>query len=80
MLSCKEVTLLTSKAMDGSLTWRERAATRLHLLYCRGCQRFRDQIRFLRRAARHGDASIPEDVRLPDSARSRIRSTLQKNR
>lgn len=80
MLSCKEVTLLTSKSMDSSLTWRERTATRLHLLYCRGCQRFRDQIRFLRRAARCGEMPMPENVRLPESARSRIRSVLQKDR
>ncbi len=80
MLSCKEVSLLTSKAMDGSLTWRERATTRLHLLYCRGCQRFRDQIRFLRRAARRAEAPAENDIHLTESARIRIRATLQKNR
>ncbi len=80
MLSCKEVSLLTSKAMDGSLTWRERAATRLHLMYCRGCQRFRDQIRFLRRAARRAETPAENDIHLAESARIRIRATLQKNR
>jgi len=80
MLSCKEVTLLASKAMDTRLGWRERWAVRLHLLYCRGCRRFSEQIQFLRRVARQPGALLAGDTCLSEAARSRIRTTLQGER
>jgi hypothetical protein len=81
MLSCKEVSLLVSRSMDTSLTLRERLAVRLHLLYCRGCRRFRDQVQFLRRAAQRSSESLPAGaVHLPASARERIRAALRRER
>ena len=81
MLSCKEATLLASKAMDTRLTARERWAVRLHLLYCRGCARFARHIQFLRRAARMTTDRMPATVRqLPPAARDRIRTALQGKR
>jgi len=80
MLSCKEVTLLASKALDTRLSWQERWAVRLHLLYCHGCRQFRKQIEFLRRVARRPEATSAGNSRLPESARTRIRSTLQRER
>lgn len=81
MLSCKEVSLLTSRSLDTTLTRREQLAVRLHLLYCRGCTRFRDQIEFLRRAARRSSESLSAGaLRLPDAARERIRTALRRER
>jgi hypothetical protein len=80
MLSCKEVTLLASKALDTRLGWGERLGLRLHLLYCQGCRRFRQQIEFLRQAARRDDAPWADDVRLPEAARTRIRVALRRDR
>lgn len=81
MLSCKQVSLLTSRSMDTALTRREQWAVRLHLLYCRGCQRFRDQAQFLRRAARRSSESLSAGAtRLPAAARERIRAALQGDR
>jgi len=53
MLSCKEVSLLLSKACDQKLPWRTRLAVRLHLLYCRGCTQFEKHLQVLRAAGRH---------------------------
>lgn len=81
MLSCKEVSLLTSRSMDSQLTLAERLAVRFHLFYCRGCTRFREQVRFLRRLARRStETQAADSVRLPEAARERIRAALQRDR
>lgn len=78
MLSCKEISLLLSRSCDQHLTWRERLAVRLHLLYCRGCARFEKQLRFLRAAARRFAESVGSaaDIGLSEDARRRIRAAL----
>jgi hypothetical protein len=38
--------------MDGNLSWPQRLAVRLHLLYCVWCRRYAAQLQFLRRASR----------------------------
>ena len=80
MWSCKEISVLTSKANDSRLGPWDRLAVRVHLLYCRGCRRFRDQIQFLRRAARLPDSPLAGDVHLPEVARTRIRAALRRDR
>ncbi len=80
MLSCKEATLLASKALDTQLTAQERWAVRLHLMYCRGCARFARHIQFLRRAARMPTDLLPAAAKLPQAARERIRTALHRER
>lgn len=81
MLSCKEVSLLLSKACDRKLPWRERLAVRLHLLYCRGCARVERQLQFLRAAARRlaRTGILPDGTKLSATARSRIRAALPRD-
>lgn len=50
MLSCKETTHLLSAAQDRPMTFKERFDLKLHLLICRGCANYREQMDFLRRA------------------------------
>lgn len=50
MKTCKDISGLLSESMDRPLTWRERWAVRLHLLMCRHCSRFQQQVHFLRKA------------------------------
>lgn len=50
MLSCKEATQLMSQKMDGKLSAMNRLSLGLHLLICRGCRNFDDQIQFIRKA------------------------------
>jgi len=81
MLSCKDVSVLLSRACDQDLSWRTRLAIRLHLLYCRGCARFERQLQFLRAAAgRLAQMDIlPDGAKLSASARDRIRAALRRN-
>jgi hypothetical protein len=81
MLSCKEVSLLLSKSCDQKLSRWERLAVRLHLLYCRGCARLKQQLKFLRAAGQRlaQQAAMPDGPMLSHPARSRIREALRRS-
>jgi hypothetical protein len=51
-LHCAEASELMSQALDEPLGLAERIALRGHLLACRSCRRFRDQLNLLRDALR----------------------------
>lgn len=50
--SCKQVTHLVLQAEDRALPLRERLAVRLHMLVCKACPRFADQVALMRSASR----------------------------
>jgi len=56
MYSCEQAARLSSKAMEQPLAPTERMLLRMHLMMCKGCTSFAQQIEFLRRASR----KIPE--------------------
>jgi len=56
MYSCEQAARLSSKAMEQPLAPTERILLRMHLMMCKGCTSFAQQIEFLRRASR----KIPE--------------------
>ncbi len=76
MTTCREATELASRAMDESLSMRERVAMRMHLKICKNCRRFAEQIQQMRRLF---SAEIPDDSSpgLSDDARRRIETELQ---
>lgn len=59
MLKCKAVTRLLSDAQERELSFVERMQLALHLSMCSGCRNYREQIGFLRRAARRYPAGPP---------------------
>ena len=50
--TCRETTELLSQAQDRPLTPREKLLLYIHLPLCNGCRNFREQLAFMRRAAR----------------------------
>lgn len=50
--TCRETSELISQAQDRALTVREKLALYVHLPLCNGCRNFRQQMAFIRRAAR----------------------------
>ncbi len=52
MLSCKESTHLLSEGLDRSLGTGERITLEMHLLICKGCRNYRQQMDFLRVACK----------------------------
>ena len=81
MLSCKEVSCLVSKGLDNRLSWRERFGLRIHLMMCRLCRRYVQDMRFLRRAFKQqageeGKPSPATGATLPNASRKRIKQAL----
>jgi hypothetical protein len=50
--TCREVHRLVSEGMDRDLSVVERTRMRLHLVVCRACTRFDEQMQLLRQAMR----------------------------
>lgn len=65
--------------MDARLSWRQRLAVRLHLLYCVWCRRYAAQILFLRKAAKELSVEGPDKsaAKLSDEAKEQMRKRLE---
>jgi hypothetical protein len=60
LLTCREVSLLLSESQERTLGTLERSRLEAHLQLCKGCDNFRKQLAFLRRAfRRHPDLQDP---------------------
>lgn len=81
MLTCREAARLISDSMDRKLPLRQRVSLRIHLLMCKLCPRFREQILFLKETLNQFRLE-PEEERFPFSeslsteARRRIQRAL----
>lgn len=51
MLNCREVTRLCSEERERKLSIREELGLKMHLMMCKGCANFRQQMGFLSAAA-----------------------------
>ncbi|MBU2572138.1 MAG: anti-sigma factor [Gammaproteobacteria bacterium] len=80
MLTCKEASVLATKAMDGKLTFRERVGLRLHVAMCGLCRRYVRDMKRLRETVRSASQIefklLPESVTLSRSSRERIKQAL----
>ena len=79
MFSCKEVSQKVSESMDRKLPVYHRMLITMHLLMCKYCSRFKNQLLILRNAV--NQEYIPEDKMdafLPEKTRERIKKTLRK--
>lgn len=59
MLSCREISERASDLIEGRTSWRVRAEARLHLLMCRHCSRYIEQLKLTMRALRGARPSEP---------------------
>ena len=77
---CKEVTRLLSREMDGSLPLTTRLKIRAHFLICCWCQRYAEQLQWMRRFSQklsdHA-CETPDGETLPDDAKVRLKSALR---
>jgi predicted anti-sigma-YlaC factor YlaD len=83
MLSCKEVTRLVSESLDRELPLLDRMGVRFHLLMCRLCSRYQEQMILLRDVIRlrveKGGQTVPPAT-LPPESRKRIKRSLSHDR
>lgn len=77
--NCREASRLQSEALDHSLSRGQRLGLRLHLLLCKWCRRYGNQVRFLRQAVHeHPDEvnnATPQS--LSPEARERLKQSLR---
>lgn len=76
--TCREVALQLSKEQDDAQPMRRRLSLRVHLMMCRHCRRYDQQLAWLRRSFMRvgaGNATPKLSVR----ARARIRRRLRRH-
>lgn len=79
MLNCKDASHLQSQSYERSLGARELIGLKLHLLICKGCRAFAQQLKLIRQACRRIDESMGMNADaqgLPADAKTRILKEL----
>ena len=81
MLSCKNASQIISQSLDRPLTIRERFALQLHLLICKYCKRFSQQLQTIRVNLKLTASAIENDdtIKMPASAKQRITDLIATN-
>ena len=79
--TCKELAPWMSESLERELSLRRRIILKLHLWICAWCERYYQQLRILREAARYHAADVEEERPAPEpslspEARERIRRAL----
>ncbi len=79
MLSCKQASHIISQSLDRPLTMRERFALKLHLLICKYCKRFSQQIQTIGVAVIRMVDSVENDstIEMPSVAKKRIADMVE---
>lgn len=78
-MNCKQASQLISRDLDVTLSKRERFALKLHLLMCKYCSRFRQQLTAINVAISKLGKQIEDDsnIRLPEETKARIVKALE---
>jgi hypothetical protein len=82
MLDCRAAARAQSDAMQGPLPPARRFGLRLHLLMCKWCRRYGEQLRFLRSAAHDHQDQLTDagPEKLSAAARARIKDRLRREK
>ena len=82
MLSCKKASQIISQSLDRPLTMREHFALKLHLLICKYCKRFSQQVQTLHVAIKTMVSSIESNnsIEMPLVAKKRIADLVEAHR
>lgn len=75
MLNCRQASQLASRAMDEKLPFWKKISLKMHLLLCRSCSQFTQQLIFLRKVASYQQP--PVAFHLTDEAKQRISVVLK---
>lgn len=79
---CKQMTRRLGESLDRETTWREKMLLKLHLLTCEACERYFDQVVFLKEALHaHGekapDAAEFSAATLSRESKERLKALLR---
>jgi hypothetical protein len=79
MFNCKKVTQLVSESFDRKLSFYQRLGMRIHLMMCKFCSRYQEQLLFLRKTARlFSESSEAPDlsIQLSSEVGKRIKESM----
>ena len=79
MITCKQASQFISNSLDRPLTLRERLTLKLHLLLCKYCKRFNQQLIAVHIAIKQSIASIENDqsITMPTAAKERLAALVK---
>ena len=79
MLSCKNASQIISQSLDRPLTMRERFALKLHLLICKYCKQFSQQLHAIRVALKLASSAIENDdtIKMPSETKNRLMQSIE---
>jgi hypothetical protein len=82
---CEDITRLISKSMDSNLTYKEKWQVRIHIIGCKLCNRYQEQLRkmnsLLQKSRNIFDKEDAEKKQgLSPEAYNKIKSNIEKNR
>ena len=79
MFNCKKVTYLVSESLDRKLALHQRMGMRMHLMMCKFCSRYQEQLLFLSKTARqYSERSEEPDpsIQLSSDVGKRIKESM----
>lgn len=79
MLDCKQTSQLISQSLDRKLTLRERFALLLHLILCKFCKRFSQQLQIIRVSMKSlvDEVEKNDAILMPSDAKERISNVFK---
>ena len=80
MLTCKETAIIVLSSSDTKHSLRDRFSMKAHLVMCKSCQRFSNQITLLNQTLQHRINNIEnssDKVILTEETRQRILNTIR---
>jgi hypothetical protein len=79
MFNCKKVTHLVSESLDRKLPLYQRMGMRIHLMMCKFCSRYQEQLLFLRKTTQlYSESSEDPDIsiKLSSEVGKRIKDSM----
>lgn len=83
MFNCKKVTRMVSDSLDHKLPLYQRFGIRIHLMMCKFCSRYKDQLLLMRKIIGPKMMDKKEtdlSIKLSSKARERIKRLMQNSR
>ena len=79
LINCKAITRMVSESMDRPLPFHRRVWMWMHLMMCRHCSEFKNQLRLLRDAGCQEEIGpgIESSTALSEEAKGRIREMIR---
>ncbi len=82
-MACRDHTVLLTRQVEGGLSRGEAIGLRIHVVYCRGCRRFRQQVQLLHelsRAMGREERLAANERGMPREVRGRLRREMERSR